>query len=502
MTQEQGSLSVPSDCFSNIVKRYVEALKIPEYWRQWDRGCYTYTTPLKEKIVGKFDYDLFVIGAGSGGVRAARMSAGFGARVAIAEDRYMGGTCVNVGCVPKKLYVYAAEYGKGFHDAHGFGWESTEPRFDWATLRDNKQTEISRLNSIYRNLLTDANAQIIDGQASIVDAHTVAVGHKHYTAEKILVATGGWPRIPDFEGREYAVSSNEIFDLESFPQRLVIVGGGYIAVEFAGIFNGLGAKTTQLYRGPLFLRGFDDDIRAHAAQEIRKSGVDLRFEVNVRSIAPDGEALRVTLTDGSQLQADAVLYATGRKANLAGLGLENVNIRLSQQGAIEVDEEFCTSEPTIFALGDVTGGIELTPVALAQGMAFARRNFGSLDQQVDYDFIPTAVFCQPTIGTVGFTEEEARARFGEVRLFKSSFRPMKHTLTGSDEKAFMKIIVDADTDRVVGVHMMGPDAGEILQGIAIAMRAGATKALFDTTIGIHPTTAEELVTMRELWTGS
>ena len=452
--------------------------------------------------MGKFDYDLFVIGAGSGGVRAARMSAGFGARVAIAEDRYMGGTCVNVGCVPKKLYVYAAEYGKGFHDAHGFGWESTEPRFDWATLRDNKQTEISRLNSIYRNLLTDANAQIIDGQASIVDAHTVAVGHKHYTAEKILVATGGWPRIPDFEGREYAVSSNEIFDLESFPQRLVIVGGGYIAVEFAGIFNGLGAKTTQLYRGPLFLRGFDDDIRAHAAQEIRKSGVDLRFEVNVRSIAPDGEALRVTLTDGSQLQADAVLYATGRKANLAGLGLENVNIRLSQQGAIEVDEEFCTSEPTIFALGDVTGGIELTPVALAQGMAFARRNFGSLDQQVDYDFIPTAVFCQPTIGTVGFTEEEARARFGEVRLFKSSFRPMKHTLTGSDEKAFMQIIVDADTDRVVGVHMMGPDAGEILQGIAIAMRAGATKTLFDTTIGIHPTTAEELVTMRELWTGS
>ncbi len=414
----------------------------------------------------------------------------------------MGGTCVNVGCVPKKLYVYAAEYGKGFHDAHGFGWEGTEPRFDWATLRDNKQTEISRLNSIYRNLLTDANAQIIDGQASIVDAHTVAVGHKHYTAEKILVATGGWPRIPDFEGREYAVSSNEIFDLESFPQRLVIVGGGYIAVEFAGVFNGLGAKTTQLYRGPLFLRGFDSDIRAHAAQEIRKSGVDLRFEVNVRSIAPDGEALRVTLTDGSQLQADAVLCATGREANLDGLGLKNVDVRLTRRGTIEVDEFFCTSEPTIFALGDVIGGIELTPVALAQGMAFARRNFGSLDQQVDYDFIPTAVFCQPTIGTVGFTEEEAQAKFGQIRLFKSRFRPMKHTLSGSNEQAFMKIIVDAATDRVVGVHMMGPDAGEILQGIAIAMRGGATKSLFDTTIGIHPTTAEELVTMREPWTKS
>ena len=452
--------------------------------------------------MGNFDYDLFVIGAGSGGVRAARMAAGFGARVAVAEDRYMGGTCVNVGCVPKKLYVYAAEYGKGFHDAQGFGWESTEPHFDWATLRDNKQNEISRLNSIYRNLLTDANAQLIDGRASIVDAHTVAVGEKHYTTEKILIATGGWPHIPDFEGCEHAVSSNEIFDLDSFPQHIVIVGGGYIAVEFAGIFNGLGAKTTQLYRGPLFLRGFDTDIRAHAAQEIRKSGVDLRFEVNVQSITRDRQGLKVALTDGSELDTDAVLYATGRKANLDGLGLENVNIRLNQRGAIEVDEFFCSSEPTIFALGDVTGGIELTPVALAQGMAFARRNFGSREQQVDYDFIPTAVFCQPTIGTVGFTEEEARARFGDIRLFKSSFRPMKHTLSGRDEKAFVKIVVDASTDRVVGAHMMGPHAAEILQGIAIAMRAGATKAIFDTTIGIHPTTAEELVTMREPWTES
>ena len=449
-----------------------------------------------------FDYDLFVIGAGSGGVRAARMAAGFGARVAIAEDRYMGGTCVNVGCVPKKLYLYAAEYGKSFHDARGFGWDSPKPRFDWATLRENKKTEITRLNLIYRNLLEDANAQIIDGRASIVDAHTVAVGDKHYTTEKILIATGGWPHIPNFEGCEYAISSNEIFDLDNFPQHLVIVGGGYIAVEFAGIFNGLGANTTQLYRGPLFLRGFDTDIRAHAAQEIRKSGVDLRFEVNVQSIIRDSQGLKVTLTDGSELQTDAVLYATGRKANLDGLGLENVNIRLDLQGAIEVDDFFCSSEPTIFALGDVTGGIELTPVALAQGMAFARRNFGSLEQQVDYDFIPTAVFCQPTIGTVGFTEEEARARFGDIRLFKSSFRPMKHTLSGRDEKAFVKIVVDASTDRVVGVHMMGPDSGAILQGIAIAMRAGATKATFDTTIGIHPTTAEELVTMREPWTES
>lgn len=450
--------------------------------------------------MNNFDYDLFVIGAGSGGVRAARVASSFGARVAIAEDRYLGGTCVNVGCVPKKLYVYAAQFGKGFEDARGFGWDSHKPRFDWTTLRDNKKTEIARLNGIYRNLLDGADAQIIDGRGHIIDPHTVAVGKKRYTAEKILIATGGWPHIPNFPGSEYAVTSNEIFDLDNFPRRLVIVGGGYIAVEFAGIFNGLGAKTTQLYRGPLFLRGFDTDIRAHAAQEIARSGVDLRFEVNVQSISPETGGLRLELTDGSVLQADAVLYATGRKAHLTGLGLENVNVGVNAQGAIEADAEFRTSEPSIFALGDVTGGIELTPVALAEGMAFARRNFGNLEQTVDYDFIPSAVFCQPPIGTVGFTEEEARARFGDIRLFKSSFRPMKHTLSGRNEKSFMKIIVEAATDRVVGVHMVGPDAGEIIQGIAIAMRAGATKALFDTTIGVHPTTAEEFVTMREPWT--
>ncbi|MCB1704223.1 MAG: glutathione-disulfide reductase [Halioglobus sp.] len=447
----------------------------------------------------QYDYDLFVIGAGSGGVRAARMASGFGARVAIAEDRYMGGTCVNVGCVPKKLYVYAAEYGKGFKDAHGFGWNCDTPRFDWATLRDNKKTEISRLNNIYRNLLDGAGAEIINGRARIVDAHTVAVGEQQYSADKLLIATGGWPHIPDFPGSEYALTSNEIFDLEEFPRRVVIVGGGYIAVEFAGIFNGLGAQTTQLYRGPLFLRGFDTDIRAHAGREIAKSGVDLRFEVNVQSIRREPNGLQLELTDGTALEADAVLYATGRKANLAGLGLENVNVQVNEHGAIEVDEHYCTGEPSIFALGDVTGGLELTPVALAEGMAFARRNFGGLEKPVEYDFIPTAVFCQPTIGTVGFTEEEARARFGDITLFKSSFRAMKHTLSGRDEKTFMKMIVDPATDRVIGVHMMGPDAGEIIQGIAIAMRAGATKAIFDSTIGIHPTAAEEFVTMREPW---
>jgi glutathione reductase (NADPH) len=451
--------------------------------------------------VSTFDYDLFVIGAGSGGVRAARMAASFGARVAIAEDQYMGGTCVNVGCVPKKLYVYASQFGKGFDDAVGFGWKGKKPQFDWTTLRDNKKGEIARLNDIYDTLLQGAGADVINGRGRIIDAHTVAVGDTHYSADKLLIATGGWPFVPEFPGNEHAVTSNEIFDLETFPRRLVIVGGGYIAVEFAGIFNGLGANVTQLYRQSLFLRGFDLDIRKHAAQEIPNSGIDLKFEVNVRSIKQIKDGLRVELDDGTALEADAVLYATGRNPNLAGLGLENVNVTLNDAGTIAVDHAFQTAEPSIFALGDVIGGMELTPVALAEGMAFARRQFGGMNQQVDYDFIPSAVFCQPTIGTVGFTEEQARAEFGELRLFKSNFRPLKHTLSGREEKSFMKLIVDATTDRVVGLHMMGPDAGEITQGFAVAMRAGATKAIFDTTIGIHPTTAEEFVTLREPWTG-
>lgn len=447
-----------------------------------------------------FDLDLFVIGAGSGGVRAARMAAGYGARVAVAEERYLGGTCVNVGCVPKKLYVYASEFGKAFEDARGFGWQSTRPPFDWATLRDNKKMEIARLNAVYDRLLAGVNAEVIDGRASIVDPHTVAVGDRRFTAGKILLATGGWPYVPEIPGGELAVTSNEIFDLEEFPARLVIVGGGYIAVEFAGIFNGLGARVTQIYRGPLFLRGFDADIRAHAAQEIARTGIDLRFEVNVTAIERGSDGLSVTLTDGTVLEADAVLYATGRRPNLQGLGLENVDVEVTRQGAIAVDGDYRTSEPSIFALGDVIGRMELTPVALAEGMAFARAQFGGEDRPVDYEFVPTAVFCQPNIGTVGFTEEAARAEFGHVTLYKSTFRPLKHTLSGRDEKTFMKLIVDNASDRVVGVHMVGPDAGEIIQGIAIALRAGATKAIFDTTIGIHPTSAEEFVTMREPWT--
>ena len=447
------------------------------------------------------DYDLFVIGAGSGGVRAARMAAGFGARVAVAEDRYMGGTCVNVGCVPKKLYVYASEFSHAFEDARGFGWNSEVPGFDWHTLRDNKKTEISRLNAIYDNLLGGVNAEVINGRASIVDAHTVEVNGQRYTAEKILVSTGGWPRRDHRPGAELGVTSNEIFDLEEFPQRILIAGGGYIAVEFAGIFNGLGAQVTQLYRGPLFLRGFDDDIREFAAQEIPKSGIDLRFNTIIDSIERTADGLRCQLSDRTEIVVDQVLYAIGREPHTEGLGLENVNVELDEKGYIKVDDEFRTSEPSIYAVGDIIGGMELTPVALAEGMSFARKQFGPEHKEVEYDFIASAVFCQPNIGTVGFTEEQAREKFGAITLYKSSFKPMKHTISGRDEKTFMKLIVDDASDRVVGVHMMGPDAGEIIQGIAIALKAGATKATFDATIGIHPTAAEEFVTMREPWTG-
>jgi glutathione reductase (NADPH) len=349
--------------------------------------------------------------------------------------------------------------------------------------------------------LEGVNADVVNGRAAIVDAHTVAVNGQTYSADKILVATGGWPRRETTPGAELGVTSNEIFDLDEFPKRIVVVGGGYIAVEFAGIFNGLGSQVSHLYRGPLFLRGFDLDIREHAAREIAKSGVDLRFNVVVDSIEQTASGMVCQLSDGTSIEADQVLYAIGREPHVEGLGLENVKVALNNNGTIKVDEEFRTSEPSIFALGDIIGGMELTPVALAEGMAFARKQFGPKDVPVGYDFIPSAVFCQPNIGTVGFTEEAAREEFGDITLYKSTFRPMKYTLSGRDENTFMKLIVDTASDKVVGVHMMGPDAGEIIQGIAIAMKAGATKAIFDDTIGIHPTAAEEFVTMREPWTG-
>lgn len=448
--------------------------------------------------MSQYDYDLFVIGAGSGGVRASRMAAGFGARVAVAEDRYMGGTCVNVGCVPKKLYVYASQFSNSFGDARGFGWNSEVPAFDWSTLRDNKVEEISRLNGIYDSMLGNANVEVINGRARLVDAHTVDVNGKQFSAERILIATGGWPFVPDLPGREHVVNSNQIFDLAEFPKRIIVVGGGYIAVEFAGIFNGLGAQTTQLYRGPLFLRGFDEDIRQFAAKEIAASGVNLRFNSDIEKVEKQADgSLIATLKDGSQLEADAILYATGRKPHLQDLGFDNVNVKLDDKGFIAVNEQFQSSEPSIYALGDVTGGMELTPVALAEGMALAKSLYNNQPTTVDYDYIATAVFCQPNIGTCGLSEDAARERYGEISVFESDFRAMKHTIGGRQERTYMKLIVDKASDRVVGIHMVGEDAGEIIQGMSVAMKAGATKAVFDSTIGIHPTSAEEFVTMRE-----
>ena len=440
--------------------------------------------------------DLFVIGAGSGGVRAARISASLGAKVIVAEGLYLGGTCVNVGCVPKKLYVYGSEFGKAFKDATGFGWTVNGASFDWPTLRDNKTREISRLNSIYDRLLEGSGAQVISGMATLIDAHTVEVNGMRYHAKKILLATGSWPTKPEFPGNELAITSNEIFDLDSFPQRLLVVGGGYIATEFACIFNGLGAQVTQLYRGDLFMRGFDNDIRTFAAEEIRKTGVDLRFNSNIVSLARTNEGLEAQLTDGSRIVVDAVLCATGRHPNIEGLGLEKTAVKLDNRGYVSADERFQTDEPSIFALGDMTGGPQLTPVAIEQAMAFAQTQFGDTEKVMDYSFIPTAVFCQPNIGTVGLTEEETKARGIDIDVYLSDFKPMKHTLSGRDERTLMKMIVDKSSDRVIGLHMVGPDAGEICQGMAVAMKAGATKADFDSTVGIHPTAAEEFVTMR------
>lgn len=445
-----------------------------------------------------FDFDLLVIGAGSGGVRAARFAAGFGARVAIVESRYLGGTCVNVGCVPKKLLVYGAHYHEDFAQAAGFGWTLGERQFDWPTLIANKNREIERLNGIYRNLLLNSGVTLLEGHGRLRDEHSVEVAGQVYRARHILIATGGWPQIPDIPGKELAITSNEAFYLPALPRRVLVVGGGYIAVEFASIFQGLGAQTSLLYRGELFLRGFDQSVRLHLKEELSKKGLDLQFNSDIRRIERQADgSLLATLNDGRQLATDCVFYATGRRPMLDDLGLENVDIQLDDRGFIQVNERYETSTPSILALGDVTGGMALTPVALAEGMAVARRLFKPEEYRpVDYQNIPTAVFSLPNVATVGLTEEQARAAGHTLKIFESRFRPMKLTLTDCQERSLMKLVVDAETDRVLGCHMVGGEAGEILQGIAIAIKAGATKRIFDETIGIHPTAAEEFVTMR------
>lgn len=460
-----------------------------------------------------FDFDLFVIGGGSGGVRAARMAAQRGARVALAETLGtdgLGGTCVNVGCIPKKLYSYAAHYAEGFHESAGYGWEGEAPRLNWATLKANRAKEISRLNGVYGNLLRGSGVTVFNGFARIDGEHAITLatlhadgspGHQHFTAKNILIATGGTPHVPHFVGREHVITSNEIFDLEPFPQRLLVVGGGYIACEFASIFNGLGAQVTQLYRGEQVLRGFDDEVRHFVAAEMLKSGVDLRLNAGVVDIRKAADGLRVELEDGNVVMADAVLYATGRVPNVQGLGLDTVGVAQGGQNEVLVNAHYQTNVPSIYAVGDVTNRVQLTPVALGEAMVVVDQLFGPAagkpPRDMSYDFIPTAVFTHPNIGTVGFSEAAAREQFGQVTIFRSEFKALRHTLSGSTERTLMKLVVDTATDRVVGLHMVGAEAGEIVQGFAVAMKAGATKAVFDSTIGIHPTAAEEFVTMRE-----
>ncbi len=444
-----------------------------------------------------YAYDLFIIGAGSGGVRAARLAGQRGLRVAVAEDAALGGTCVNLGCIPKKLYSFAAHYAESFEEAQGFGWTRAASSFDWSVLKANRATEISRLNRIYGEMMMSVGVTLLRGRARLVGAHEVEVNGVAHSAERIVVATGGWPVAADVPGGELAISSNQIFDLAEFPKRLVVVGGGYIACEFASIFNGLGAEVAQLYRGEQILRGFDDDVRDFVAAEMKKKGVDIRVQAKVLGLEKSARGdVRVALEGGDELVADTVLNATGRAPNTAGLGLEATGVALATNGAVVVDENYRSGVPSIYALGDVIDRVQLTPVALAEAMALIEHLFGASGRRVDYTHIPTAVFTHPNIGTIGYSERDARACFAKIRVYRSDFKALRHTLSASSERTLMKLVVDDANDRVVGLHMVGADAGETIQGFAVAMKAGATKATFDATLGIHPTAAEEFVTMR------
>ena len=448
----------------------------------------------------RYDVDLFVIGGGSGGVRAARIAAGHGARVMVAEEYRMGGTCVIRGCVPKKLMVYASRFGDEFEDAAGFGWTAGEARFDWSVLKANRDTEIKRLEGIYRSLLSNSMVEIADERAVIEDPHTVRLmkSGRRITAEHILIAVGASPsHEPPVPGMDLAITSNEVFELETQPERILIVGGGYIAVEFAGIFDGLGTKTTLLHRGEKLLRGFDEDVRDALDVAYAKRGIDLRLGQTLTRIERKGEALSATFSDGETREFDKILVSTGRRPNTSGLGLDDVGIEIAENGAIPVDAYSQTKVPSIWAVGDVTDRAALTPVAIREGHAFADTVFGGKRHHVDHTLIPTAVFSTPEIGTVGLSEERARERHGDdVVIFRASFRGMKATLSGRDERMLMKIVVQATNDRVLGVHVVGHDAGEIIQMAGIALTMGATKADFDRTIAVHPTASEELVTMR------
>jgi len=446
----------------------------------------------------EFDYDLFVIGAGSGGVRAARMAASKGKKVAVAEERYLGGTCVNVGCVPKKLFVYASQFPESFHASKGYGWSGAEaPSLDWAVLRDNKTTEIERLNGIYNNMINNSGADLFDGRATVTGPHQVEVNGKGYSAKVILIATGGWPYIPEFPGSDLAISSNEMFFLDELPKTAVVVGGGYIAVEFAGILNGLGVETHLVYRGPNLLKSFDREMSDKVTQGMVAKGVHMHLSTQINEIVKTDGGLSVVLDNGSSLDAGLALYATGRQANTAGLGLEHTNTVLRPNGSIVVDDNFATGDPSIYALGDVIDRVQLTPVAIQEAMVLVDHLYGEGLARIDYGDIPTAVFCQPELGTVGLGEEQARTEYADIDVYVSDFKPMLQTLGGGNDRITMKLVVDSASDRVVGCHMVGEHAAEIIQGMGIALKAGATKAHFDATVGIHPSAAEEFVTMRE-----
>ena len=430
-------------------------------------------------------------------MRASRVSASYGAKVAIAESHLFGGTCVNVGCIPKKLFSYAAHWREEFEIAQAYGWSTGEPQFAWPTLLANKDKEIARLNAVYERLLSSAGVEIIRGRATVVDAHTVAVNGRRYSAKHILIATGSWPVMPPIEGREHAITSNEAFHLQRLPERALVVGGGYIALEFASILHGLGVKTTLSYQGRRLLRGFDADLGERIAEELTHKGLKVHFGGEPAKIIKHADCLEVCYTDGPHQKTDLVLFATGRKPNTAKLGLERAGVKLAADGAVIVDQYSRSSVESIYAIGDVTNRINLTPVATAEAMWLAKTLFGGKPTPVDHDNVPTAVFANPNLATVGLSELQARERYGEVDIYKTYFRPLKLTLTEKKERVFMKLVVERASQRVVGAHMIGPDAGEIIQGLAIAVKLGATKAQFDATIGIHPTVAEEFVTMRE-----
>src|SRR5579884_233752 len=446
----------------------------------------------------RYDFDLFTIGAGSGGVAGSRRAGSYGARVAIVVESRVGGTCVLRGCVPKKLLVYGAQFADAFADAAGFGWTVPPATHDWGALIAAKDKEIARLSQIYINMLNNSGVEIIEGRGVLVDPHTVEVAGRHYTAENILIAVGGHPTVPDIPGIEHVISSNEALDLTELPRNIVIVGGGYIAVEFAGIFNGLGAKVTEIIRREELLHGFDDDLRVSLAQEMRTRGIEIRTHTNVTRIEKDPrEGYTVVTSIGQEISADLVMYATGRGPNTRGLGLAEVGVELNERGAVVVDEWQRSTVPNIYAVGDVTDRLNLTPVAIGEGRAIAETLYNNNPIKMDHANVPTAVFSQPPIGTVGLTEEQARREVGEVDIYCARFKPMKNTLAGRDERTFVKLVVDARTDRVLGCHMIGADAPEIVQGLAIAVKCGASKKMFDQTVGIHPSAAEEFVTLRE-----